>query len=87
MDAHASDLIDMGNCPEIYADGLAEIQNLGSTARLVYFSWQRIDGVFRQFKVLSLIRPKESLATSSALIAAVAREAPPVFTALSLGLQ
>jgi hypothetical protein len=52
-----NDLLDLGNYPEIYADGLAEVQFLGANARLVLFTWHKMDGVFRKMIAVTIIRP------------------------------
>jgi len=68
--SHAgSNLFEFGSYPEIYADGIGDIQVLGGNARLVYFTWQRIDGVFRRSIVATMIRHVSSLAADFDLIA------------------
>ncbi len=60
-----TDLIDLGNYPEIYADDVAEIQLLnGGNRRVVFFSWRRINGVFQRMVVGAVIRPAVSIMTS-----------------------
>jgi hypothetical protein len=51
------DLVDLGDYPEIYADGLGEAQFLGANARLVLFTWHKMDGVFRRKIAATVVRP------------------------------
>lgn len=49
--------------PDVYADGLAAIHNVGDTNfRAVYFTWVRnAGGVYERVVVAKIIRPKSSL--------------------------
>jgi hypothetical protein len=53
--------IDFGQVPEIYIDGIAAVDILGVNARLRFFTWQRIDGVFRKVIALNVIQPVTSI--------------------------
>jgi hypothetical protein len=53
---------DMGDAPEIYSDGIAEVHLVGTNARLMLFVWRRVDGVFRRVLAYTSIRPVSSLA-------------------------
>ena len=66
-----SELCDFGQYPEIYADGVGEIQILGVNARVMFFSWQRMEGVFRRTIVATVVRPVSSLGADFDLIESV----------------
>jgi hypothetical protein len=70
-------LVELANYPEIYADGIGEVQNLGSTIRKLFYTWQKIDGVYQRVTVLSVIRPITTLGQSGALLAAAMLDTPP----------
>jgi hypothetical protein len=36
----STDLLDMGDAPEIYSDGIAEVHLVGTNARLMLFVWR-----------------------------------------------
>jgi hypothetical protein len=56
-----NDLIDLGNYPEIYSDGIAEVHILGVNARLYLYTWQRLNGVFRRVVTCTIIRPTATM--------------------------
>lgn len=55
-------LVDLGGYPEIYADGIGAIEEIGGNVRMISFTWRRIDGVFRKCIVVSIVRPARSIA-------------------------
>jgi hypothetical protein len=69
----SNDLIDMGGYPEIYADGLGDVEVVGSNARLVLFNWRRIDGVFRRQTCATVIRPVASLSCDFSTYSSLSR--------------
>jgi hypothetical protein len=56
-----NDLLDLGDAPELYSNGIAEVHVIGANARLLMFVWRRIDGVFRRVLAYTSIRPASSL--------------------------
>lgn len=54
-------LLDLGNYPEIQADGLGDVMFHEGKAHFVLFGWRRIDGVWRRVIVGLIIRPASSL--------------------------
>jgi hypothetical protein len=69
-----NDLIDFGDYPEIYADGLGEVQITGVNARLLFFRWRKMDGVFRRQIASAITRPVASLAADAFVIEMAKRE-------------
>jgi hypothetical protein len=70
-------LMELGTYPEIYADGIGDVQNLGSTIRKLFFTWQKIDGIYQRIVVVSIIRPITTLGQSGALLTAAMMDTPP----------
>lgn len=70
--------IETGNYPEIYVDSVAEVQFLGNNSRVLYFTWQRIDGVFRRVVNVSIVRPTAGLMDGLRLIEK-AKETPSAY--------
>lgn len=57
-----STLVDLGAYPEIYADGIGDLQMLaGNNTRMVLFSWRKLDGVYRKVITGMVIRPAATL--------------------------
>ena len=56
-----SNLLDLGNYPEIRADGLAQVWTHAGNAHFILFGWRRIDGVWRRTIAGIAIRPATSL--------------------------
>jgi hypothetical protein len=68
MSDDVDELVDVGGYPEVYADGVGEVQILDSNARFLSFSWHRIDGVYRRGIVASIVRPVASLSGEAELV-------------------
>jgi hypothetical protein len=61
-DADREDVIDSGSAPEIYVDGVVDCWQRASVAKIRYFAWQRIGGLYqpdRRVIVLTLVQPVE----------------------------
>jgi hypothetical protein len=56
-----NDVLDLGDAPELYSDGIAEVNVIGANARLLMFVWRRVDGVFRRVLAYTSIQPASSL--------------------------
>lgn len=54
-------LLDTGGHPEVFADGLGDVQFVGANARLVLFAWRKMGGVYRRCVVAEMIRPLATL--------------------------
>jgi hypothetical protein len=76
------DLVDLGDYPEIYADGLGEAQFLGANARLVLFTWHKMDGVFRRKIAATVVRPVSGLGADTEMILAAKDQRPPALSSL-----
>jgi hypothetical protein len=50
-------LLDFGDYPEIYSDGIGQVTYIGHHAHLLLFRWKRIDGIWQPVVVGDLIRP------------------------------
>jgi hypothetical protein len=75
-DAERDDVIDSGTAPEIYVDGVADCWQRGSIARIRYFAWQKIGGLYqpdRRVIVVTLVQPAEALLTEREFIAKALR--------------
>jgi hypothetical protein len=75
-DADRDDVIESGTAPEIYVDGVADCWQRGSIARIRYFAWQKIGGLYqpdRRVIVLTLVQPAEALLTEREFIAQALR--------------
>lgn len=46
---------------DIYADGIAYIENLGNCIRIAYFTWTRVEGHRQKVVVAKIVRPIASL--------------------------
>jgi hypothetical protein len=64
----SSELIEINAVPEIYSDGVGDIQVLGCNARVLFFTWQKLDGVFQRVVVASVVQPVASLGADTELI-------------------
>ncbi len=73
-----SELLDFGNAPEIYGDGIAEVQIIGGNARLLMFAWRKINGCFQRVLVATLIRPASSLGDAMAIKRTALEESPQI---------
>jgi hypothetical protein len=51
------ELLDLGNYPEIFADGIGDVFSIGRMAHVVLFRWHKVDGVFRKIIAGEVIRP------------------------------
>lgn len=48
--------------PEVYVDGIADIQDLGSCFRTIYYTWVRLeDGRMHRAVAAKVVRPKEAV--------------------------
>jgi hypothetical protein len=75
-DAERDDVIESGTAPEIYVDGVADCWQRGSIARIRYFAWQKIGGLYqpdRRVIVVTLVQPAEALLTGAECIAQALR--------------
>jgi hypothetical protein len=63
-----SDLVEINAVPEFYSDGVGDIHVLGVNARVLFFSWQKLDGVFRRVVVTSVVQPVAALGADLDLI-------------------
>ena len=52
-----TELLDLGNYPEIFADGIGDVFTVGSMAHVILFKWHKLDGVFRRIIAGEVIRP------------------------------
>ena len=50
-------LLDLGNYPEIFACGVAEVQSLGTNIRGILFDWYKFEGIWRRRIVAVITRP------------------------------
>lgn len=50
-------LLDLGNYPEIFSCGVAEVQSLGTNIRGVLFDWYKLEGIWRRRIVAVITRP------------------------------
>jgi hypothetical protein len=75
-DNHPNDFLDFVQAPEIYTDGVAAVDILGVNARLRFFTWQKIDGVFRKVIALNVIQPLTSIGVDREMFEAAKREQP-----------
>lgn len=66
-------LVELGDAPEIYADGIAAVYITGEMARVVLYSWRRLGGVFRPVTVATIVRPVSSLEGFDRMTAAAKR--------------
>jgi hypothetical protein len=57
----SENLVDLGNYPEIYSDGIGEVHILGVNARLYLYTWQRVNGVFKKVVACTIIRPTATM--------------------------
>jgi hypothetical protein len=63
-------LIDMGQCPEAYVDGIARIDDNGPTSQLIFYMRQNMDGDgARRVVAARLIVPTAELANIAMQIA------------------
>ncbi len=46
---------------DIYADGIAYVENLGNCIRVAYFVWQRVGGQREKVIVAKIVRPMNSI--------------------------
>jgi hypothetical protein len=67
----------LGGYPDIYADGLGDVEVVGANARLFLFNWRRIGGVFRRQICATVIRPVASLASDFEMIEVAKRKPMP----------
>ena len=74
MSDDVDELVDMGGYPEIYADGVGDCHIVGGVAKMMLFSWHRIDGVLRKCIVASIVRPVSSLGSEADLIERAKRD-------------
>ncbi len=63
-----SDLLDLGNAPEVYCDGIAEIYVVGEVARMLMFSYKLIDGQWHKVLIMTMIRPVSTLGTAQGMV-------------------
>ena len=45
---------------DVYADGIAYVENLGNCIRVAYFVWQRVAGKREKIVVAKIVRPLSS---------------------------
>jgi hypothetical protein len=50
-------LLDLGNYPEIFADGIGDVFTVGPMAHVILFKWHKLNGVFRRIIAGEVIRP------------------------------
>lgn len=51
---------------DTYADGVVEVENLGSNFRTIYFVWQKSPtGLIEKVAVAKIVRPVDSIVNSS----------------------
>jgi hypothetical protein len=64
---------------DVFADGIAEIQNLGTNYRTIYFSWQRSPGgLYEKVAVMKIVRPMTSIVDKDSHFARGVTAAPRV---------
>lgn len=54
-------LLDLGDYPDIFSVGIAEVHNLGGNLQGILFRWQKLDGVWRRRIVGTVTRPAAGL--------------------------
>jgi len=60
MEAAMNDLLDLGNYPQIHADAIGDVHFLRFHTRILFFEWQKLDGVFRKVISGTVTRPKQA---------------------------
>lgn len=50
-------LLDLGNYPEIFADGVADMYEVATNMHFLLFRWRMMDGVLRRCLTGEVIRP------------------------------
>ena len=54
-------LVDMGGYPELYCDGIAQVEQLrGQNVRLLLFTWRKFDGIYRRTACGAIVCPADS---------------------------
>lgn len=56
-----SDLLDIGQHPEFYADDIADVWFTQTTVRYIFFEWKKLDGVLRRCISGEVIRAISSI--------------------------
>jgi hypothetical protein len=54
-------LIQYGEYPEFYADGVAAIETIGTNLSVLFYRWRRVDGLLQRCVAGELIRPRATL--------------------------
>jgi hypothetical protein len=54
-------LIEYGEYPEIYADGVGDAHAIGTNLSILLFRWRRVDGIFQRCVSAELVRPMANL--------------------------
>ncbi len=54
-------LLDLGNYPEVYANGLGDVFEVAANIHMLWFRWRLIDGVMRRCLAGEVITPVASL--------------------------
>ena len=54
-------LLDLGNFPELYADGLGDVYEVDANLHMLWFRWRLIDGVMRRCLAGEVIQPIASV--------------------------
>jgi hypothetical protein len=54
-------VLELGNLPEIYADGIGRVTPCGPNVKLQLWTWTEIGGVLQRVAVATIIRPFDSL--------------------------
>jgi hypothetical protein len=55
--ANTDSLLDLGNYPEIYADGVGDMYEIAANSHFLLFRWRMMDGVLRRCLTGEIIRP------------------------------
>lgn len=58
-------MMDRGDYPVIYSDGIGEIHEAGGMSRLTQFVWEKVDGVWCPVRAAIIIRPRATVTESA----------------------
>jgi hypothetical protein len=55
------EIIDNPNIQDIWADGIARVEVVGTVCRSIYFRWQLVEGVWRRVVIdAAIVKPAEN---------------------------
>jgi hypothetical protein len=80
-----SNAVELTFVPDIYADNISHVENLGTCVRTVYFTWQQIGDRWERVVVAKIIRPIASI--ESGVILRLLSDQVPIIQQRSLTLR